>query len=122
MKEDGPVVVHPKICRLCGHCVAVCPTDSITHEKISIQDCPLIGQHELPSIDMMITAFRTRRSYRRYKDRPVPREMILDLISHSRWIPTGENRQFMDWIVLDDPKKMKHLLELSIPDIGFSLG
>jgi len=121
MKEDGPVVVHPEICRLCGHCVAVCPSDSINHEKISIQDCPPINQQELPSTDMMISTFRARRSHRRYKDRPVPREMILDLISHSRWIPTGENRQFMDWIVLDDPRKIKHLLELALTAVRHSI-
>jgi nitroreductase/NAD-dependent dihydropyrimidine dehydrogenase PreA subunit len=117
MKEDGPVVVHPEICRLCGHCIAVCPTDSINHEKISIQDCPLIDQQQFPSIDMMITAFRARRSYRRYKDRAVPREMILDLISHSRWIPTGYNRQFLDWIVMDNEQSIVKLLQSVLKEV-----
>ena len=120
MKEDDPVVVHPEICRLCGHCVAVCPTDSLSHEKIPIQDCPLIDQQQLPSIDMMITAFRARRSYRRYKDRPVPREMILELISHSRWIPTGYNRQFLDWIVMENKQSIKKLLQRVLEEVRHS--
>jgi NAD-dependent dihydropyrimidine dehydrogenase PreA subunit len=50
MREKGPVVVHPETCRLCGHCVAVCPTDSINHEKIPTRDCPLIDPQQLPSM------------------------------------------------------------------------
>jgi nitroreductase/NAD-dependent dihydropyrimidine dehydrogenase PreA subunit len=121
MKENGPVVVHPEICRLCGHCVAVCPTDSIDHEKILLQDCPLIDPQQLPSIDVMITALRARRSYRRYQDRTVPREMIRDLISHSRWIPTGYNRQFLDWIVLDDEQSITKLLQSALREVRHSI-
>jgi nitroreductase/NAD-dependent dihydropyrimidine dehydrogenase PreA subunit len=121
MQEDGPVVVHPEICRLCGHCVAVCPTDSIDHEKIPLQDCPLIDPQQLPSIEAMITALRARRSYRRYQDRTVPREMIRDLISHSRWIPTGYNRQFLDWIVLDDGQSITNLLRNALQEVRHSI-
>lgn len=27
MKNDGPRVIHPDKCRLCGHCLAVCVND-----------------------------------------------------------------------------------------------
>jgi len=121
MQENGPVVVHPEICRLCGHCVAVCPTDSIDHEKIPLQDCPLIDPRQLPSIDVMLTALRARRSYRRYQDRTVPHEMIRDLISHSRWIPTGYNRQFLDWIVLDDEQRITKLLQSALREVRHSI-
>lgn len=117
MKENGPAVVHPQTCRLCGHCVAVCPTDSINHEKIPVRDCPLIDPEQLPSIDVMMTALRARRSYRRYKDRPVPREKIRDMISHSRWIPTGYNRQFLDWMVLDDEHSITKLLQSVLREV-----
>jgi len=121
MQENGPVVVHPEICRLCGHCVAVCPTDSINHEKIPLQDCPLIDPQQLPSMDVMVTALRARRSQRRYQDRTVPREMIRDLISHSRWIPTGYNRQFLDWIVLDDEQSITKLLQSALGEVRGSI-
>ena len=121
MKENGPVVVHPEKCRLCGHCIAVCPTDSIIHEKIPLDACPKIDVQKLPSLDGLLELFRSRRSYRRYQERPVPRKMIYDLISYSRWIPTGENRQFMDWIVLDDPKKTEQLLETTLKEVRKSI-
>lgn len=117
MQEKGPVVVHPELCLLCGHCVAVCPTDAIDHEKISLQDSPQIDPRQLPSIDVMLTALRARRSYRRYQDRAVPREMIRDLISHARWIPTGYNRQFLDWIVLDEEQSITRLLQSALQEV-----
>lgn len=121
MQENGPVVVHPEKCRLCGHCVAVCPVDSINHKDIPLQDCPLIDTKQLPPLDMMITALRTRRSYRRYQDRPVSREIIQNLISHSRWIPTGYNRQYLDWIVLDDQAISTKLLQLTLTQVRKSV-
>jgi nitroreductase len=66
---------------------------------------------------MMVTAFRVRRSYRRYRDRAVAREIIQDLISHSRWIPTGYNRQFIDWVVLDDEKNIQTLLRNVLDEV-----
>lgn len=120
LKEDGPHVIHPEKCRLCGHCLAVCPTDSIDHEKIRLHECPLIDPQQLPSLEMLLAAFRARRSYRRYSDRPVPRKLIQDLISCSRWIPTGENRQFLDWIVLDDERSIKKLLQSALEEVRLS--
>ncbi|NIM49402.1 MAG: 4Fe-4S dicluster domain-containing protein [Gemmatimonadales bacterium] len=114
MRDGWPAVTHPDKCRLCGHCVAVCPTDSIDHENIPLQDCPQIDNRQLPSVDVIVSTFRCRRSHRRYQDRAVPRAAIRDLISHSRWIPTGENRQFMDWIVLDDPQAIEQLLAITL--------
>jgi nitroreductase/NAD-dependent dihydropyrimidine dehydrogenase PreA subunit len=121
MKEDGPVVAHPEICRLCGHCVAVCPADAIRHANIPLQDCPPINRQQLPSVDAMVAALRARRSYRRYRDRAVARETILYLVSHSRWIPTGYNRQFLDWIVLDDEQSITRLLQSVLGEVRHSI-
>ena len=110
MTETGPVVVHPEICKVCGHCVAVCPTDSIVHDGLPLQDCPKIDTEQLPSVEQMVNAFRARRSYRRYSNKEVPRDIIEKLVSYSRWIPTGHNRQYIDWVVLDDKEKILDLL------------
>ena len=120
MKDDGPYVIHPEKCRLCGHCLAVCPPDSIDHEKIHLHECPLIDPQQLPSLEMLLAAFRARRSYRRYCDRTVPRKLIMDLVSYARWIPTGENRQFLDWIVLDDEHSITKILQSALDEVRFS--
>jgi nitroreductase len=65
----------------------------------------------------MLAALRARRSYRRYQNRPVAREMIRDMISCSRWIPTGYNRQFLDWMVLDDEHSITKLLQSVLGEV-----
>ena len=117
MGDDGPVVAHPEHCRSCGHCVAVCPTDSIDHDAAPVADCPIIVDGRLPSVESLVSAFRARRSVRRFQDRPVPRETIRELISHARWIPTGNNRQFIDWIALDDGDRIAELLRATLREL-----
>jgi nitroreductase/NAD-dependent dihydropyrimidine dehydrogenase PreA subunit len=102
MTANGAVAAHPDHCRLCGHCVAVCPVDAIEIDEIPMAECPPIERDQLPTAEALITTLRSRRSYRRFQDRPVPRDVIRQLISAARWIPTGYNRQYVDWIALDD--------------------
>ncbi|MGE5528113.1 MAG: nitroreductase family protein [Patescibacteria group bacterium] len=40
-----------------------------------------------------IEALKTRRSIRRYEPRPVPREILLDILDCARLAPSGYNRQ-----------------------------
>jgi nitroreductase len=69
---------------------------------------------------MQIAAFRARRSLRRYQKRQVHSKLIKDLISFSRYIPTGENRQFLDWIVLDDEQIIIRLLRSVLDEVRLS--
>jgi nitroreductase len=46
--------------------------------------------------------------------------MIRDLISHSRWIPTGYNRQFLDWIVMDNEQSIMKLLQSVLEEVRHS--
>jgi len=110
MTPAGAVVAHPDHCRLCGHCVAVCPVDAIEINEIPVEECPLIEREHLSAIEPLITTLRSRRSHRRFHDRPVSRDVIHELISAARWIPTGYNRQYVDWIALDDKARIAALV------------
>ena len=46
---------------------------------------------------------QTRRSIRRFADRPVEREKILACIEAARWAPSAEHVQPWRFIVVDDP-------------------
>ena len=106
MTANSAVATNPDHCRLCGHCIAVCPVDAITIDEIPIANCPPIEPDRLPSVEELVTALRARRSIRRFQDRPVPDEVIRELISSTRWIPTGFNRQYVDWVVLNDEPRI----------------
>jgi ferredoxin len=135
--ENGPVPSDgaQEICIQCGHCVAVCPRAAITLKFLSPEDCMPVKK-EL-ALDAAHTEhfLRSRRAVRRYRDKPVPRDLFEKALGIACCAPTGSNRQEVQWLVIDkrdDVKKvaahviewMQNLVktrpELALP--GFDLG
>ena len=52
----------------------------------------------------LIDAITTRRSVRKYQDKPVEREKINQCIEAARLAPSACNSQPWHFIVIDDPK------------------
>jgi nitroreductase/NAD-dependent dihydropyrimidine dehydrogenase PreA subunit len=108
--SGGKVTIVPHSdCLRCWHCLAVCPSGAVSQAGISIEDCPPIFAGDLPTQTQLIATFRERRSTRRFLNRPVPREVVEELIDGARWTPSASNGQSMAWIALDDPDQIKAL-------------
>ena len=102
LNEDTLCGEHPENCIACGHCVAVCPTAALDNVY-----SPLKHQTEVPEALPLAkyTAegfLRYRRSTRAYKDIPVPREMLLELVNIARYAPTGHNSQGISFVIVDN--------------------
>jgi nitroreductase/NAD-dependent dihydropyrimidine dehydrogenase PreA subunit len=105
----GRLVVNHKVyCHVCGHCIALCP-----HDALSIQD---LGPGPFTPIDLpeitpsdMKALLLTKRSCREFKDRPVERAVIEDLIRVARTAPTSINCQERAFIVVTDRIKIAEL-------------
>ncbi|MCD4844293.1 MAG: nitroreductase family protein [Methanosarcinales archaeon] len=99
------------LCMDCGHCMAVCPKDAIRVKSLSKEK---FIEAQKPDIvgDQLISLFKHRRSVRRYKDKPVPREIIDKIIEAAHTSPTGTGRRSTGVIIIDDPKTLKELSEL----------
>lgn len=54
---------------------------------------------------------RSRRSVRRYQDRPVPREALERLLAAAVWSPSAHNRQPWRFMVIADPETRRQLAE-----------
>jgi nitroreductase/NAD-dependent dihydropyrimidine dehydrogenase PreA subunit len=102
-------VLAPEECWLCGHCVAACPADSIQHSGYPLDGCPPLDRAALPTLDGLLTAFRERRSARVFRDEPVPRALVRELVDVARWVPSASNEQPVDWLAFDDPKRIEML-------------
>jgi nitroreductase/NAD-dependent dihydropyrimidine dehydrogenase PreA subunit len=102
-------------CLVCGHCVAVCPTGALSHEKIPIENSPIIKKELVINEEQAVQFLRSRRSIRFYKDKPVEREKIQRLIEVARYAPTAGNMQPVKWLVLTD-KTVIHELASKIID------
>lgn len=65
-----------------------------------------------PSMDFW-QAIYTRRSIRRFKPDPVPRELIDQVLHGGIWAPSSCNYQMWDLVVVDDPKINQELAQIS---------
>ena len=94
------------LCMGCGQCAAVCPTGSIHVEGMSTEEFESVRDLEIDE-SQLLTLMEQRRSIRRYKDKPVPRE-ILDRISEAAHrAPTGTSSRTTGVIVIDKPEILK---------------
>lgn len=96
-------------CIRCGHCLALCPREAISHERLDrksfmplTEACPVAAE-----------AFRDlvmrRRSHRQFLPREVPRALLEKLVSLCRCAPTGMNTQAVEIKIIRDVERIAAL-------------
>ncbi len=93
------------LCMKCGHCSAVCPNRAIQVEFLNDKEFSLLKELDIDD-NQLLSLMKQRRSVRRYKDKPVPREMINRIIDAAHSAPTGTGRSTTGVIVIDNPKTL----------------
>lgn len=103
MTDEGPAPVPgaEEVCIQCGHCVAVCPKGAFGLEFLLPGQCMPVKKDLALDADQVEHFLRSRRSIRRYKDKPVPRELFEKALSIACCAPTGSNRQSVKWLAVD---------------------
>lgn len=103
-----------QMCLRCGHCVAVCPHGALDHADIPLAVCPAIQKGDVASPSQAVQFLRSRRSVRRFKDKPVEQETLQQLIEIARYAPTASNAQLVEWIVFTDRDRIRELAEETV--------
>lgn len=103
-----------EFCINCGHCVAACPHGAITLAAMPLPDCPPIEKDLLPEAGTVKQLLLSRRSIRRYKNRPVPRKLLEELLDTARYAPTGSNKQQIHWTIFSGPDDIRKLAQMVI--------
>ena len=62
----------------------------------------------------VIEAIKTRRSIRSFSDKPVPRELIEEIIETGRAAPSAGNRQARDFFVITDTGTKQKIVEAAL--------
>jgi NAD-dependent dihydropyrimidine dehydrogenase PreA subunit len=99
LNEGGfPEEISEDRCILCGHCVAVCACNALTHSGLP-EEAFLPVSEELPAPAMMDGFLMSRRSVRAFKERPVARETLEALLDVARLqqLPTPRNCTGLSW-------------------------
>ena len=62
--------------------------------------------------DALLELLKTRRSIRKFKPDPVPKEQVEMILEAARWAPSGDNAQPWRFVVVTDPEKIRRLGQL----------
>jgi nitroreductase len=107
-------VLNPANCNGCGHCRAICPADAPRLEgMVEAEYEPSPSPEEIPSPAAFLRFARSRRSVRRYKDRPVEEEKLWMIVEAGRFAPTGGNRQGIGFAVFRGRKVLDRVCYLA---------
>ncbi len=60
-----------------------------------------------------LTLLRSRRSIRVYQDKPVPKDLLLQILEAGRWAPTGANLQPWHFIIVTDQETRRRIGEVA---------
>ena len=105
---DGKACVTGLTSTNCGHCVAVCPVGAVrvtTLEPLRFSsfrmenDWIKYGQNDT---GRLVQLMASRRSCRNFKDKPVDRNILEDLVTIGTTAPTGSNSQEWTFTILPD--------------------
>ncbi len=114
IRDGAAAAVRPELCWGCGQCVSVCPVDAIDHDQLPLEKCPLINVNHQSTGDELAALLRARRSVRTFAERPIARDAVRDLVSASRWGPSAQNSQDVDWVAIDDRARITELSKAAI--------
>jgi len=101
--DDGPQTTGPGGCLGCGQCVAVCPTRAISHPLIDDDSAVELGAGPPVAPEDLRALLARRRSVRHYEQRPVPEELLRELIDTAVLAPSGHNAQNWAFSVVTSP-------------------
>lgn len=108
--REGKAVVAGEWSLSCGHCAAVCPVEAITVRAVdpetsmygSFADDPRYLPPGEFDTAQLVRLMSSRRSCRKFKDRPVEREVLEDLVKIGVTAPSGTNSQKWTFTLLPD--------------------
>ncbi|HCY88347.1 MAG TPA: ferridoxin [Desulfobacteraceae bacterium] len=110
----APAKQAPALCINCGHCVAVCPHAALAHEQLAPEDCLEVDKALALSPEQTEHFLRARRSIRTFKETPVEKDTLSEIIRLASFAPSGHNSQPVQWRVLSGRETVKEHTALVI--------
>lgn len=108
-EENGYPVIDYSICNQCQKCIALCPHQAILmngKSPFKIETPLEIRKEDI--IDLL----RRRRSIKKFKNEPIPKEVLSDLASAANYAP-NQNKN-IDMIIVDDKTLLNEIDASSI--------
>ena len=94
---DERPVIDIKFCSTCSQCVAICPAQALSWKGVAPTP---FDASRLPTAAQLDELFKQRRSTRSYKEAPIERALLTEIVNYGIYAPT-HNYGFRA-IVVDD--------------------
>lgn len=115
--EEGPRTSGPGQCLACGQCLAVCPTRAVSHPRLDLDAALELGAGPPVSPDQLRALLAGRRSVRHYQPRPVPTELLRELVAAAVLAPSGHNAQNWGFSLITSPDRLIQLRKRLVHDL-----
>lgn len=103
--KDGKADMVLTNCMECGHCVAICPKAAISMNGYDMNEVVDYDKDTFTiTPDTFLNNIKFRRSIRHFKNDPVEKEKIEQIIETGRFTPTGSNKQRIHYVVVKNPE------------------
>ncbi len=106
-ERQVPQIQHPEGCIACGHCLDVCPAWAIRHEAIPLERVHEIDYYNRATPLALMQLIKVRRSNRTLTDKPIPEQMLADILEAARYAPTAENTRKVQLTLIQDPAALQ---------------
>lgn len=104
----------PDRCNLCGHCEAACPTGAMVVNDPRLDQTTYASGAVKIEPERIGAYLRMRRSIRRFREEPVDRAVIGQLMDIVRFAPTGRNIQPVRWLIIHDTQELRRLTAMAV--------
>lgn len=100
-------------CIACGHCMAFCPHGAARIDALPAEAMRPIARKALPDAESTELLLASRRSIRRFKKEPVPRELLAGVLASDRFAPSAKNARAVRWLMVYEPGAMRALGDMT---------
>ena len=114
-----PVADIENDCVRCGHCIAICPTDALSHADLPKNEFIEINTELEMSQEAIEQFIKSRRSIRNYLDKPVQRQVIEKVLDIIRFAPTGHNDQDVKYSIFTNGEVLKSIADSVVDFLRF---
>jgi len=115
-EQDQLPVPHKKkfaYCIECGHCMAVCLNNAFQLQRFAD---PAFRKDRALNIshDQVVQFMKARRSVRAFRNEPLGRQVLEDLLDITQYAPSGHNARPVRWAVAATPEKVRGVAEATV--------
>lgn len=100
---DNKAEINNDGCMKCGHCIAICPVNAVSTDDYDMNEVKEYNKETFTiNSENYLNALKFRRSARRFKNKKVEKDMLVEIIDAGRFTQTTINSQDVSYVVLNE--------------------